>query len=263
MGSDLESNLGPEGHFHDGGWLGGRGVGGGGAESGGENLYITSGSGFWRVDGDSGNLGNWRESGGVEGRDRHGGHGGDAGCSWQLGRRWGEEIGESRAELCAIQERAAPAGGAPSLPTFFSGGAESGDVDVTILINGHFGQLFGERDHSGKRFRERGTGQKGVPSSLEESQLVDLGETGEKESQPRAGRRRDELDGDERVRRESNDQGRFNSGQVDPEAVDLHEIVGGRHHGRGRERKKSRKNRGVASWLQSRRPASRVDNRQD
>ena len=229
VGSDLERNLGPEGDLHDRRGSDGRRVGGSGGKSRGERLGRLGGSGIWRVDGDSGNLGNGRE-GGVEGRDGHGGKGGDSSGSQLTSKRWGEESGGTRAELGTIEDGTAPAGRAPSLPTCFSDGAESGDVNDTILIDGHLCELVREGDHGSERFRERGAGQEDIPSSLEESQLVDLGEAGEEEGQTRTGRRRDELDRDERVRRKSDDQGGFNGGQVDPEAVDLHKVVGGRHY---------------------------------
>ena len=221
VGSDLEGNL------HDRRRSDGRRVGRGGGKSGGERLGRLSGSGIRRVDGDGGNLGNGRE--GVEGRDGHGGKGGDSSCSQLTSKRWGKESGGTRAELGTIEDGTAPAGRAPSLPTCFSDGAESGDGNVTILTDGHLCELLREGDHGSERFRERGAGQEDIPSSLEESQLVDLGEAGEEEGETRTGRRRDELYRDERVRRKSDDQGGFNGGQVDPEAVNLHKIVGGRH----------------------------------
>jgi hypothetical protein len=237
VGSDLEGNLGSEGDFHDGGGPGGRRVGGSGAKPGGERVGSVGGSGVRRVDGDGRNLGDGREGRGVEGGDRHGRHRGDASCSWLTGRWWREEAVGGRCELSTIKDRTAPAGRAPGLPTFFSDGAESGDVDITILINGHLQELLGERDHGGKRFGERGAGQEDVPGSLEESQLVNVGEAGEEEGQPRGGGGRDESDGDERVGGKSDNQGGFNGGQVDPETVDLNEIVGGRHYKRGRKSK--------------------------
>ena len=249
VGSDLEGNLGPEGDPHDGRRSDGRRVAGGGGESGGERLEGVGGSGIWRVDGDGGNLGKGREGGGVESGD--GGHGGDPSSRWLMRRRWGEET-----ELCTIEDRAAPAGRAPSLPTFFSDGAEGGNVDVAIFVNGHLGELFGERDCGGQRFREGGAGQEDVPSSLEESQLVDVGESGEEEGQARGGGGRDELDGDESIGRKGDDQGRFNGGQVDPEAIDLHEIVGERHYQLVVTENGSKKGGSVVSWLKSRRPAS-------
>ena len=74
-----------------------------------------------------------------------------------------------------------PAGRASSLPTFFSDGAEGGDVDVAIFVNRHLCELFGEQDRGSQRFRERGAGQEDLPGSLEESQLIDVGESGEEE----------------------------------------------------------------------------------
>jgi len=118
---------------------------------------------------------------------------------------------------------------------FFSDGAKSNDVNITIPIEGHLRELLGERDRGGKRLGERGTGQEGIPSSLEESQLVDLGEAGEEEGYPGVGRSSDELDGDERVRRKGVYQGGFDDSQVDPEAIDLYEIIGGRHNECGRD----------------------------
>lgn len=237
MRSNFESDLGPEGDLHDGRGPNGRRVGGGGVESRGERLSSRSWSGVRRVDGNGGNLWNGRESGGAERGDGHGGHGGDASGSGLTSRRWREEAGGSRTELDAAKDRAAPARGAPGLPTFFSDGAESEDVNVTILINRHLRELLSERDHGRERLGERRAGQEGLPSGLEERELVDLGETGEEEGQPRAGRGGDELGGDKGVRRKGDNQGGFDGGQVDPKTVDLHEIVGGRHYERGRDRK--------------------------
>lgn len=235
--SDLEGNLGPEGDLHDGGGSDGRRVGGGSTESRGERIDGAGGGRIRRVDGDGRNLWDRREGGGVEGGDGHGGGGGDPSGSWLLSRRWREESGRNRAELCAIKDRATPAGGAPSFPTFFSDGAESRDVDVAILIDGHLGELLSERYHGSKRFRKRGAGQEDLPGSLDEGQLVDLGEAGEEEGQATASGGEDELDGDERVRRKSDDQGGFNGGQINPEAGDLDEIIGGRHYKRVRDGK--------------------------
>ena len=139
MGSDLEGNLGPEGDLHDGGWSDGRRVGGGGTESRGEGLVGASRSGTWRVDGDGWNLGNGREGGGVEGGDGDGEEGGDASGSRLRSGWWGEESGRNRAD-----ERTTPAGSASSLPTLFSDGAESRDLNVTIFINRHLGKLLSE-----------------------------------------------------------------------------------------------------------------------
>ena len=69
MGSNLESDLGPEGDLHDGRGPNGRRVGRGGVESRGERLSSWCRSGVRRVDGDSGDLGNGRESGGAESGD--------------------------------------------------------------------------------------------------------------------------------------------------------------------------------------------------
>jgi len=237
VGSNLESNLGPEGDLHDGRGPNGRRVGGGGVESSGERLGSGSGSRVRRVDGDGGNLGNGRESGGSESGDGHGGHGGDASGSGLTSRRWRKETGGSRTELDAAKDRTAPARRAPGLPTFLSDGAESGDVNVAVFIDRHLRELLRERNHGSKRLGERRAGQEGLPSSLEERELVDLGEAGEEKGQPRTGSGRDKFDGDERVRRKGDNQGGFDSGQVNPETVDLHEIVGGRHYERGRDRK--------------------------
>ena len=203
-----------------------------------------AGSGFGGVNGDGRNLGNRREGGGVEGG--HGGHGGDSGCSWLTSGWWGKESGGSRAKLCAFKHRAAPAGRTSSLPAFLSNGVESVDIDVTILVNRHFSKLLRERDHSSERFREGRASKEDLPSSLEESQLIDVGETGEEEGQTRGVGGSDELDGDERERRKSDYQGRFDGSEVDPETVDLHKIVrGGRHYGRGRKGRNIRKKKKV------------------
>jgi len=246
--SDLESNPGAEGDLHDGGGSDGRRVGGCGTKSRGERLGRTSGSGFRGVDGNSWKLGNGRESGGVEGGEGHRRHGGDASSSRLMSRWWREACG-GKGESCAIQDRAGPARRASGLPTFFSDGAKSGDVDVTIVVNGHLCELLSKRDHCGQRFRERGAGQEDLPSSLEESQLINLGETGEEEGQTRADGRRDELDGDKGVGRKSDDQGGFDCGKIDPEAVDLHEFIGGRHYEDSRNKKGLKMGR-VVSWLQ-------------
>jgi len=230
VGSDLEGDFGPDGDLHDGGWSDGRRVCGGGTESRGEGLVGAGGSGIGRVDGDGWNLGNRREGGGVEGGDGDGGEGGDSSGSWLTSGWRGEETVGNRAK-----ERTTPAGSASSLPTFFSNGAESRDVDITILVDGHLGKLHSERDHGSERFGEGGAGQEDLPGSLEEIQLIDGRESGEEEGQARGGGGRDELDGDKRVGRKSDDQGGFNGGQVDPEAVDLHKIVGRRHDECGRE----------------------------
>jgi hypothetical protein len=125
----------------------------------------------------------WKE--GVEGGDGHGGKGCDSSGSWLTSREWRKESGGTRTKLGTIEDGTAPAGRAPSLPAFFSDGAENGEVNVTIVIDGHLSELLGEGDHGGERFRERGAGQEGLPGSLEESQLVDLGEASEEEGQAR------------------------------------------------------------------------------
>ena len=225
VGSNLEGDPGSEGDLHDGRGSDWRRVGWGGGESRGERLGGSGGSGIGRVDGDCGNLGNRTE--GVEGGDGDGGEGGDSSSSWSTSRRWREETGVTRAVVDTIEDGTAPAGRAPSLPVFFSDEAESRDVNVGILVDGHLGELPSERDHGGERFREGGAGQEDLPSSLEESQLIDIGEGGEEESQARTGRGRYEFDGDKRVGGKSDDQGGFDGGQVDPKAVYLDKIVGG------------------------------------
>jgi len=241
VGSNLESNPGPERDLHDRRGPNGRRVGGGGIESRGERLGSRGRGGIRRVDGNGGDLWNRRESGGAESGEGHGRHGGDASGSWLTSRGRREETGGRRTELDVSEDRAAPARRAPGFPTLFSDGAENGDVNVTVLIDGHLRELLGERDHGGKGLGKRGAGQENLPSSFEERQLVDLGETGEEEGQPRAGGGRDELGGDKGVRRKGDNQGGFNGGQVDPETVDLHKILGGRHYERSRDRRVLRK----------------------
>jgi len=77
VGSNLEGDLGPEGDSHDRGGLGRRRAGWGGAEPRGERLGGRSGSKIRRVDGDSGNIRNGRESGRAESRGGRRGYGGD------------------------------------------------------------------------------------------------------------------------------------------------------------------------------------------
>ena len=165
----------------------------------------------------------------MESGDGHGRKRGDSSGSLLRSGRGGEEICGTGAELCTIEGRTDPAGRAPSLPTFLGDGAENGDVNVTILVDGHLSELSSKGDHCGERLWERGAGREDLPGGLEESQLIEVGKTGEEEGQAGGGRGRDELERDKRVRRKSDDQGRFDGCQVDPEAVDLHEIVRGRH----------------------------------
>jgi hypothetical protein len=245
VGSDLECDSGPDGNLCDGGWTDWRRVSGCGAEPRRERVDEEAGSGFRRVDGDGGKLRNWRERGGVEGGDGHWGHGGDSSSSWLTGGRGRKEGGWNRAKLCGFKHRTAPAGRTASLPALLSDGAESGDVDITIVINRHLSELLRERNHGSERFRKGGTGEEGISSGLEESQLIDIGKSGEEEGQARGGR--DELDGDEGEGRESDYQGRFYGSEVDPETVDLHEIVGGRHYWCCRKGMKIRKKRFVVS----------------
>ena len=126
-------------------------------------------------------------------------HGGDTSSSGPTSRRWREETGGNRTKLDIVEDGATPSIGASDLPASFSDGAKDGDISVTILIEGHLRELISERDRSGERLGERRAGQEDLPSSLEERQLVDLGEAGKEEGQPRAGRGRDELDGDDGV----------------------------------------------------------------
>ena len=174
----------------------------------------------------------------MESGDGHGGKRGDSSGSLLRSGRGREEICGTGAELGTIEDRTGPAGRAPSLPTFLGDGTENGDVNVTIFVDGHLSKLSSKGDHCSERLRERGTGQEDLPGGLEESQLIEVGKTGEEEGQTRGGRGRDELEGDKRVRRKSDDQGRFDGCQVDPEAGDLHEIVRGRHY------------ESVVSWLE-------------
>lgn len=149
--------------------------------------------GFRRVDGNCRDLRCREESRGVEGGHRHWGHGGDASCSRLTSRRGREEVSRGW-ELGTFEDGAVLARGAPGLPTLLSDGAESRGVGVAILINGNLRKLLGEGDHGSERFRERWTSQEDVPDSLEESQLVDVGKSGEEECQARGGRGGDELD---------------------------------------------------------------------
>ena len=116
-------------------------------------------------------------------------------------------------------------GRTPGLPTFLSDGAERENVDVVIVVNGHLVELLSEQDHISEGFGEGGAGQEDLPSSLEESQLIDVGKSGEEEGQTRGGRGGKEFEGDQGIRRKSDKQGGFYGGQVDPEAIDLNEIV--------------------------------------
>jgi hypothetical protein len=173
-----------------------------------------------------------REQGGRLGSGRlrvTWGHGSDTSYTRLTNRWWGKECVGSRTKLGTFKYRATPAGRTPSLPTILSDGTESGNVDVGMVIDWYLGELLSERDHGSERFGEGGAGQEDFSSGLEESQLIDVGKTGEGEGQTKGGRGRDGLDGDKRIRRKSDDQGRFDGGQADPEPIDLDEIDCGGH----------------------------------
>jgi len=200
VGSNLEGNPGPEGDLHDGGGAGRKRVGWSGAESRRESLDGRNRCVIRRLDGDGGNIRDGGEVGRAESGGRRGGHAGGTSSSGSMSRRWRKETGGSNSELDIVENRAAPAIRASGLPTSFSDGAKSGDINVTILIDGHLRELISERDRCGERLGERRAGQEDLPNNPEERHLVHLGETGEEECQPGAGRGRDELDGDEGVR---------------------------------------------------------------
>lgn len=187
VGSNFEGNPGREGDLRDGRGSNGRRICGSSAKLRGESLGKGDASGIGGVDGDFGSLWNGREGGGTEGGNGQRGHRGSSSGSWLTSGSRREETVGTRAKVWGIGDESGPAGSTLSLPALFSDEAESGDVDVAILIEGHLRKLFGEGYRRGKRFGEGRATQEGLPSSLEENQLVDVGKGSEEEGQTRIG----------------------------------------------------------------------------
>ena len=229
--SDLESDFEPEGGLHgDSGWLYGRRVGGGSTETSREKFNGVSRGGVWGVDGDGGKVRRRRGNGGAEGGDGYSlRHEGTSSSSLLTSRRRREESIDNRTELWAFKHRETPVGKTHSLPMLLSDEAENRGVNATVLANRHVSELLCERYNCSERFRKRGTSQEGLSSSVKEHKLVNLGKACEEEGQTRVCGGRNEFDRDKRIGREGSIQGKFDGGQVYPETVDLHEIVGRRH----------------------------------